>query len=183
VSSERDPHVRQLTRPPQFTARSSPTRRCSRARRFPLLYPTGPFFLASCDSRWDALDNPVRQAIISSMTAHAAIPQEIEAKLLVPRPTILSAIARLKDLGPYRLRPQQTVRLHTIYLDTAEFTLARHGVALRLRRNRTRWEASIKWSGREDGIVHCFKVFKKAPPFGRGNLLSLLGCSPPNSPL
>jgi triphosphatase len=88
------------------------------------------------------------------MTVHAAIPQEIEAKLLIPRPTILSAIARLKDLGPYRLRPQETVRLHTTYLDTAEFTLARHGVALRLRRNRARWEASIKWSGREDGMVH-----------------------------
>jgi inorganic triphosphatase YgiF len=88
------------------------------------------------------------------MTAPAAIPEEVEAKLLVPRPALLSAIARLKDLGPYRLRLRQTVRLHTIYLDTAEFTLARHGVALRLRRNRTRWEASIKWSGREDGIVH-----------------------------
>jgi inorganic triphosphatase YgiF len=44
--------------------------------------------------------------------------------------------------------------LHTVYLDTAEFTLARHGVALRLRRNRTRWEASIKWSGRKDGTIH-----------------------------
>jgi inorganic triphosphatase YgiF len=88
------------------------------------------------------------------MTTPAAIPEEVEAKLVVPRPALLSAIARLKDLGPYRLRLRQTVRLHTIYLDTAEFALARHGVALRLRRNRTRWEASIKWSGREDGMVH-----------------------------
>ena len=88
------------------------------------------------------------------MTARATIPQEIEAKLLVPRPAILSTVARLKDLGPYHLRPQQTVRLHTLYLDTTEFTLARQGVALRLRRNRTRWEASIKWSGQEDGMVH-----------------------------
>lgn len=88
------------------------------------------------------------------MTAYAAIPAEIEAKLLVPRPAILRAVAQLQELGPYRLRPQQTLRLHTIYLDTVEFTLARHGVALRLRHNRTRWEASIKWSGREDGMVH-----------------------------
>jgi len=88
------------------------------------------------------------------MIAPVAIPEEVEAKLLAPRLALLSAIARLKDLGPYRLRPRQTVRLHTRYLDTAEFTLARHGVALRLRRNRTRWEASIKWSGREDGMVH-----------------------------
>jgi inorganic triphosphatase YgiF len=88
------------------------------------------------------------------MTAPAAIPSEIEAKLLVPRPATLTAIARLKELGPYHLRAQQTLRLRTLYLDTAEFTLARHGVALRLRRNRTRWEASIKWSGREDGLIH-----------------------------
>ena len=88
------------------------------------------------------------------MIARAAIPAEVEAKLLVLRPATLGVIARLKDLGPYRLRPQQTLRLHTIYLDTVEFTLARHGVALRLRRNRARWEASVKWSGREDGMVH-----------------------------
>jgi triphosphatase len=88
------------------------------------------------------------------MTARAAIPAEVEAKLLVLRPATLGVIARLKDLGPYRLRPQPTLRLHTIYLDTVEFTLARHGVALRLRRNRARWEASVKWSGREDGMVH-----------------------------
>jgi len=88
------------------------------------------------------------------MSTAAAVPQEIEAKLLVARPTIFRAIARLKDLGPYRLRLQQTVRLQTIYLDTTGFTLARHGVALRLRRNRSRWEASAKWSGREDGMVH-----------------------------
>ena len=88
------------------------------------------------------------------MTASTAIPQEIEAKLLVPRAATLRAVARLKELGPYRLRARQTVRLHTIYLDTAEFTLARRGVALRLRRERARWETTVKWSGREDGMVH-----------------------------
>jgi len=115
--------------------------------------PCGPFFALS-EPYEGVLDNPVKRAIIVDMPASAVIPQEIEAKLLVARPAILNAIARLKDLGPYRLRPQPTVRLHTIYLDTAGFTLARHGVALRLRRNRSRWEASVKWSGQEDGMVH-----------------------------
>ena len=88
------------------------------------------------------------------MATHTRIPQEVEAKLLAPRAAVLTAIARVKSLGPYRLRPRQPAHLHTIYVDTCAFTLARHGVALRLRRNRARWEASAKWSGREDGIIH-----------------------------
>lgn len=86
----------------------------------------------------------------------AAIPthQEIEAKLLVPHVATLSTIAKLKELGPYRLWLRRTLELHTVYLDTAQFTLARQGIALRVRRDRTQWEATIKWSGREDGMMH-----------------------------
>ncbi len=100
------------------------------------------------------LDKWGERTIIGGVAAHAKISQEVEAKLLAPRAAVLTAIARVKSLGPYRLRPRQTAHLHTIYLDTREFTLARHGVALRLRRNRARWEASAKWSGREDGSIH-----------------------------
>jgi triphosphatase len=82
------------------------------------------------------------------------IPQEVEAKLLASGSATLSAIARLKRVAAYRLRPRQTAHLYTVYLDTATFVLARHGIALRLRRNGTRWEASLKWSGKEDGIIH-----------------------------
>jgi hypothetical protein len=88
------------------------------------------------------------------MAAHAPIPQEIEAKLLVPDVATLSDIAKLKELGPYRLWLRRTLELHTVYLDTAQFTLARQGIALRVRRDRTQWEATIKWSGREDGMIH-----------------------------
>jgi len=101
-----------------------------------------------------ALDKRIAGTIIHPMAARVPVPQEIEAKLLVPHAATLSTIARLKELGPYRLWLRQTQQLHTIYLDTAEFTLARQGVALRVRRNRTQWEATIKWGGREDGIVH-----------------------------
>jgi inorganic triphosphatase YgiF len=88
------------------------------------------------------------------MATHASIPQEIEAKLLTPDVVTLSDIAKLKELGPYRLWPRRTLELHTVYLDTVQFTLARQGIALRVRRDRARWEATIKWSGREKGMMH-----------------------------
>jgi len=96
----------------------------------------------------------VGQNIITSMTVPPLIPQEVEAKLLVPRAAVFQAITRLKRLGPYRLRPRRIARLHTIYLDTPEFTLAHCRTALRLRRHGTRWEASVKWEGQSDGIVY-----------------------------
>lgn len=102
----------------------------------------------------DALDKPARRTIIAAMTAQTEILQEVEAKLLAPGVATLAAIAQVRHLGPYRLRPRQTVCLHTVYLDTPQFTLARQQVALRLRRTRMRWEASVKWSGQEDGMVH-----------------------------
>jgi inorganic triphosphatase YgiF len=88
------------------------------------------------------------------MARRPATLQEVEAKLLVPRVTTLSAIARLRQIGPYRLRPRRPARLHTVYLDTVDFALARRGIALRLRRNRSRWEATLKWGGTEKGILH-----------------------------
>lgn len=79
---------------------------------------------------------------------------EVEAKLLAPRESDLRAIARVECLGPYRLRRRDTARLHSIYVDTADLTLARHGVALRLRRHAGRWEATAKWAGQVNGVVH-----------------------------
>ncbi|MCS6927710.1 MAG: CYTH domain-containing protein [Candidatus Binatia bacterium] len=94
------------------------------------------------------------QPIITRMAQPRPIPLEIEAKLLVPHPSTLSTIARLRHIGPYRLRPRRPARLYTIYLDTDDLALARHGIAVRLRRNRTRWEATLKWSGTEEGVIH-----------------------------
>lgn len=94
------------------------------------------------------------QSIITGMAQPSPIPLEVEAKLLVPHPSTLSAMARLRHIGPYRLRPRRSAHLHTIYLDTNDLILARHGIAVRLRRNRTRWEAALKWSGTEEGVIH-----------------------------
>ena len=82
------------------------------------------------------------------------IPVEIEAKLLVPTATDLRAIGRLTHLGPYPLRSRGAARLHSTYLDTPSLTLARHGVALRLRRQGRQWEATLKWAGQVEGDVH-----------------------------
>jgi inorganic triphosphatase YgiF len=86
--------------------------------------------------------------------AGTAVPTELEAKLLVPSPADLRAIARLTQVGPHPLRRRDTVRLHSVYLDTPEYALARHGVAFRLRRTAGRWEATVKWAGHVNGTVH-----------------------------
>jgi inorganic triphosphatase YgiF len=83
-----------------------------------------------------------------------AIGAEVEAKLLAERPAVLRAIARLTQLGEYGLRARATVRLHSVYLDTATFALARHGIALRVRRQGRRWEATAKWAGSSAGSLH-----------------------------
>ncbi len=79
---------------------------------------------------------------------------EIEAKLLAYREGDLRAIAALRALGRYRLRPRSRARLYSIYLDTSDRRLARHRVALRLRRQVGKWELTAKWSGHVRGIVH-----------------------------
>src|SRR3990170_1677208 len=86
--------------------------------------------------------------------ADSRIPSEIEAKLLVPRARDFQAIARIRHLARYRLQRRDAVRLHSVYIDTPDLTLARHGVALRLRRHAGRWEATAKWAGRVRGVVH-----------------------------
>jgi len=83
-----------------------------------------------------------------------AIPPEVEAKLLVPRASDLRAIAQVGVLGAHRLRARSAARLRSLYLDTGDLTLARQGVALRVRRTGTQWETTAKWPGQVDGIVH-----------------------------
>lgn len=79
---------------------------------------------------------------------------EIEAKLLVPQAGLLREIAKLRRIDGYELRRRDTARLHSSYLDTDDFRLARRGIALRLRRRRGKWEATAKWGGGRSGAVH-----------------------------
>lgn len=80
-------------------------------------------------------------------------PLEVEAKLLASDRQ-LRDIARLRELDGYRLRPRDLARLHSVYVDTEQFTLARRGIALRLRRHAGRWELTAKWAGRVTGLMH-----------------------------
>src|SRR5215468_61002 len=82
------------------------------------------------------------------------VPAEIEIKLEAATAEDLRDIARQRGLGSYRLRRRRTLELHSRYLDTREFALARAGVALRLRRTGRAWEATAKWSGRVAGALH-----------------------------
>ena len=84
----------------------------------------------------------------------SSVPSEVEAKLLVPAGGDLRPLARLQQLGRYRVQPRDVARLHTVYLDTTDLTLARHGVALRVRRHAGHWEATAKWAGTVRGDVH-----------------------------
>jgi inorganic triphosphatase YgiF len=84
----------------------------------------------------------------------ADVPTEVEGKLVVPTERGRRILGRLEKVGARPLRPAGVHRLHSIYVDTADFALARRGIALRLRRDAGRWEATAKWSGRVDGAVH-----------------------------
>ncbi len=83
-----------------------------------------------------------------------SVPEEIEAKLLAPRPATLTAIARVRHFGDYRLVPLPTQRLHTVYLDAEGLPLTRSGLALRARRRGRVWEMTVKWQGRVEDDVH-----------------------------
>ena len=87
------------------------------------------------------------------MTAHN-VPAEVEVKLEATSAEDLRQVAQLRSLGRFRLRPRRTLRLHSVYLDTRDFALARAGVALRVRRSGRAWEATAKWSGRVVGARH-----------------------------
>jgi triphosphatase len=99
-------------------------------------------------------DRPAERTIADRDMADQPIPVEVEAKLLVPTTTDLRAIGRLNHLGPYRLQPRGAVRLHSSYLDTPSLTLARNGVAVRVRRQGRQWEATVKWAGQVESGVH-----------------------------
>jgi len=92
--------------------------------------------------------------VASAPMSESSIPAELEAKLLVADPADLVRIARLARIGPYPLRSRDAVRLHSVYLDTANHILSRHGIALRLRRSAGRWELTLKYEGQVRGAVH-----------------------------
>jgi inorganic triphosphatase YgiF len=89
-----------------------------------------------------------------SATTAAPPPVEVEAKLTAAGDHDLEAIAALGAIGPFELRRRGVDRLHSVYFDTENLVLARHGIALRARQRRRRWEITLKWLGEVSGVIH-----------------------------
>jgi inorganic triphosphatase YgiF len=69
--------------------------------------------------------------------------REIELKLAIA-PGHVAAVTRHRLWAAIRVAPPTHVRMHAIYIDTDDGTLAAAGVALRLRREGARWMQTLK---------------------------------------
>ena len=104
------------------------------------------------------------------MTTPSAVLQEVEVKLLTEDVAVFDRIAACSRFGPFRLERRPTLQLQTTYLDTDAFLIARHALALRLRRiGDNDWEASTKGQGQVKGAIHARPertvVLPSAPTF------------------
>ena len=104
------------------------------------------------------------------MTTPSAVLQEVEVKLLTEDAAVFDQIAACSRFGPFRLERRPTLQLQTTYLDTADFLIARHALALRLRRiGDDGWEVSTKGQGQVKGAIHARPertvVLPSAPAF------------------
>lgn len=79
---------------------------------------------------------------------------EIEIKLTAARPEHMRRLADTTHIGRFELGPTRAAHLRTIYLDDSDLTLARRGVALRLRRMPEGWEMTAKWRGHSEGDLY-----------------------------
>lgn len=66
----------------------------------------------------------------------------------------LAVLRRHPFLRALSVAPARTVKLYSVYYDTAELKLRRHGMALRLRRIGTRWVQTLKGGGQVSAGLH-----------------------------
>ena len=78
---------------------------------------------------------------------------EIELKLSIG-PDDARRLGRLPSIRQSLRGRARRHTLHSVYYDTPGFELRRDGVALRLRRDGTRWEVTAKWPGSVEGALH-----------------------------
>ncbi len=71
-------------------------------------------------------------------------PKEVEAKFLVMDPAVLSRLARLRSLGPFRRKSSRPERQENRYLDTKDLRLRQARAVLKVRRASGRSEVTFK---------------------------------------
>jgi inorganic triphosphatase YgiF len=107
---------------------------------------------------------------------------EVELKLLVD-PGDIAALRRHPLVKSLARGTPRTRRLFSIYFDTGDFLLRRHGVALRVRKDGRRWIQTVKGSGEamaglhrraewESGVAGPRPDFTKLAALPAGDLLS-----------
>lgn len=81
---------------------------------------------------------------------------EVEAKYVVPDPTVFAALLEVQTLGGYAFRRESEQHVIDHYLDTPRRDLLRGGYTCRLREEegRARWLLTVKGLGKAAGAVH-----------------------------
>jgi inorganic triphosphatase YgiF len=93
----------------------------------------------------------------------AAPVTEIELKLSIA-PEDARRLGRVPSVRAASRGRARTRTLHSVYFDTPDFRLQREGVALRLRRDGTRWTQTLKSGGRVQGGLHLREELEVAVP-------------------
>lgn len=81
------------------------------------------------------------------------MPTETELKLRLP-PDYVARLQRNPLLKSLSISRPATQKLYSVYYDTLNFDLKRHGIALRLRRNGRHWVQTIKGGGSVTAGLH-----------------------------
>jgi inorganic triphosphatase YgiF len=79
---------------------------------------------------------------------------EVEAKFTIPDEQTFQRLLGTTALAGFSLGEGVVVRLHDLYLDTAAGAIRAGGFACRLRREETRYLATLKGLGEVSGAVH-----------------------------
>jgi inorganic triphosphatase YgiF len=79
---------------------------------------------------------------------------EVEAKFTIPDEQTFRQLLDAAELAGFRLGEGALVRLHDLYLDTVGGAIRAGGFACRLRREETRYLATLKALGGVSGAIH-----------------------------
>jgi inorganic triphosphatase YgiF len=91
-------------------------------------------------------------------------PKEVEAKFLVRDPAVLGRLARLRFLGPFRLKSSRLELQENRYLDTEDLRLRQARAVLKTRRSGARSEITFKREiSHRGGVSERIEVTSRLP--------------------